>query len=305
MPERYARFHAGFPLDDVYLGLPPRLRNDAYLYLLALNGHQRATEGDWDVPMSVAVAIAQSMGLNADKMLNALGQIEDSDGHPRIVVRVSEGIRLLKYRKWQDSPEQIAELKKVRSEAGIRGAAIRWGHPTQIKDAREPMANAMASAMAPPMASAMANANGKNGKPIAEGEGEGESLITPPDPPTRQPDAVKGPDEATVEVANGLSGLLGRVLSGQELIECQLALNQYAYLSAQDLVERAKDHQAWCVDNGHPVKRTVAGFTDSWRRHNDHVADQPGARKAGRISTGRTSGMSSLGDLLKPKEASL
>jgi hypothetical protein len=308
MQERFARFHAGFPLDDVYLGLPPRARraplsrNDAYLYLLALNGHQRAKEADWDVPISVATALADTMGLDAEKTLAAIEAIVDEQGKPRVVVRLNGMIRLLKYRKWQDSPEEIAELRAARAEAGRKGALAGWDkkrsqNTPHIKDARPATPQQV-----PSTSPAIAEQVPQQIPAEREIEREIEISISPPYPPGRRSDVDKEPDEAMVELVDGMSQVLGRVLSGNELIECQLALNQYAYLTAKDLVARAHEHQDWCASNAHPPKRTVPGFADTWRRHNDHLADI-GASKASRQASGRRTGMSSLGDLLKPKEA--
>lgn len=100
-------------------------------------------------------------------------------------------------------------------------------------------------------------------------------------------DAVKDP---TTELGLGMHELLGRQLSAIDLTECQLALNQYAYMSATDLIARAHEHVEYCADHELPTPRTVAGFADTWRRENDHRADQ-GLPKATRDPRARVSGL--------------
>jgi hypothetical protein len=176
LQERFARFHASFPLDDVYLQLPRPIRNDAYLYLLALNGHQRAKEADGDVPIVIAKEIARMMGLNAERMLSSLEAILDKEGKPRIVSRTAAHVRLLKYSKWQDLPEEIAELKAKRSEAGkVGGLNSAKARATQAS--AEPNAVADAQASAEPLAEAPLQQRSSKPQAEREIETEGEVLV--------------------------------------------------------------------------------------------------------------------------------
>jgi hypothetical protein len=112
---------------------------------------------------------------------------------------------------------------------------------------------------------------------VTEKEKERESL-----------NALKG-DPAT-ELGVAMHELLGRMLSAVDLIECQAALNQYAYMTGKDLVVRAYEHVDYCKDHRLPTPRSVAGFADTWRRENDHRADK-GLPKAERVTAGRVGGM--------------
>lgn len=199
LQERFARFHASFPLDDVYLQLPRGVRNDAYLYLLALNGHQRAKESDGDVPIVIAKEIARMMGLNAEKMLTSLEGVTDKEGRPRIVSRTSAHVRLLKYAKWQDLPEEIAELKAKRSEAGKVGG-LNSARARAVQASAEPSAQANDEALAEPNAAALAEPllQHRSSKRQAEREREVEREI------------LSG-DDVVHEQANGTAGAWGRV----------------------------------------------------------------------------------------------
>lgn len=306
--ERFGRFHARFPLDDVYLGLPPAIRNDAYLYLLALNGNQRADEADGLMALGVAEQIARMMGLRSRRMLEALALFLDENGDPRVVELTETHVRIIKYAKWQDTPEEIAGLRAARKEAGRAGAIAGWEkkkgtqNATYKEDAR-PARGQQPSGKLPALAeqtSSKPPAKSQQSPAEREREKEKESLNAPPFPPTRQPDAVKnGYDDATTQLAVGMHEILGRQLSGVELIECQGALNQYAYLTGPELIDRAKDHQDYCKDHDLPAARTVGGFADSWRRENEHRADA-GQAKAARVQLGRTAGsMTQVGDIAK------
>ena len=174
LQERYARYDARFPLNDVYLSLPRAVRNDAYLYLLALSGHQRANEADENVPMTIAEELARVMGLRAERMLSALESVV-RDGKSRVLSRTKTHVRLEKYAKWQDLPDEIAELKAKRSQAGKVGGL-------NSAKARTTQANAEASDEPNAQASAEANAEQplqhQRSKPQAEREGEGEREVS-------------------------------------------------------------------------------------------------------------------------------
>ena len=135
------------------------------------------------------------------------------------------------------------------------------------------------------------------------------TVEAPPDPPraTAWPvDAFRNTqtDDPIVELAKGMHELLRRVLSQNDLIECQLALNQYAYLSAADLLARARDHVDYCRDHELPTPRTVAGFADSWRRENDYRADRGHAKATRDRRTSLTNGLSQLVETLTGRKAS-
>ena len=120
LEEPYARYHARFYLDDVYLLLPPKTRNNAYLFLLALNGHQRDNKSDGVINLTVAREIARVMNLKADPLLADLQSVR-RDGAPRVVEVVGDEVWLLRYAKWQDTPDEIAESRAKKAAAGSVG----------------------------------------------------------------------------------------------------------------------------------------------------------------------------------------
>lgn len=118
---------------------------------------------------------------------------------------------------------------------------------------------------------------------------------------TTPADAVQNglTDEPVTQLAVGMHELFGRALSGEELLACQAAVNQYAYMSADEFLRRARDHIKACQqhDPPLPVPRTVGGFSGTWREQNDWLADH-GSPKAWRPAA-KPSGMTSVGEALK------
>lgn len=116
----FGRFDVDFLESEEYLRLPERLRNVAYLYLLALSGRSRKRRTDGILPMIVAEDLATRMGQDAKPMLVALGakNIE--------LVRVrGKSVIILKYSKWQQTKTEIEE---VQADARERKAKSRAGH---------------------------------------------------------------------------------------------------------------------------------------------------------------------------------
>jgi len=106
-------------------------------------------------------------------------------------------------------------------------------------------------------------------------------------------------DDPLYMLAVGMMELLGHPLSGEDQVACQLALNQYAYMSPMELLKRAAEHLDACKthDPPWPTPHTVAGFSDTWRDQNGWLADH-GSPKAWRPGP-RSRGMSSVGEALR------
>lgn len=126
---------------------------------------------------------------------------------------------------------------------------------------------------------------------------------------TPSPDAIANgqSDDPAMELAVGMHTLLGHPLSAVDVLACQAAINQYAYMDASALVGRALDHIQHCQGQKPPlpIPRTIAGFSETWRSQNDWLADH-GAPKAWRPSSVGNA-MTSIGETLPhvtPKRAS-
>jgi len=278
LQERYARFDARFPLDEVYLALPRAIRNDAYLYLLALNGNQRATEADSKVPLQIAQQIARLMGLNAEKVINALANVL-KDGEPRVLRRTSTHVELLKYDKWQDTPEQIAELKLKRSEAGRLGGLSKAG-----KEVASAKANAVADAKQTPKQNL---AEGMPKQNLAETEREGETEIRNASKKATSvvrealTDAIQNghTNDLALQLAKRVvDDVLKRDLSPLEVALCEQFVAEYAYLGVDDVVERMKSQLEWGKQQKLDPPSSLAWFTQSLRIENGHRADQGQAK---------------------------
>lgn len=134
-------------------------------------------------------------------------------------------------------------------------------------------------------------------EPVPVPEPFNASTQTTPAEATTPADAISnGP---LVELVNGMQVILGHGLSPVDVITCQGALNQYAYMSAASLVQRASQHITHCQSQVPPlpIPRTVAGFSDTWRSQNDFLADH-GSPKAWRPGRTGQMGMAGIKDTL-------
>jgi hypothetical protein len=92
--------------------------------------------------------------------------------------------------------------------------------------------------------------------------------------PNAPPTPSRGWAPATLELAQGMVGVLGRDLSQVEIGDCDVAVSEFRRLTkTADFVERAKEHNTYCTAKNLPLPRTVHGFHDAWRRENDYRAD--------------------------------
>jgi len=232
-----------------------------------------------------ALARHQDVALKHIKELEDGGRWEPTEG----------GWNIHDYEEFLPSRREEAndhEPDPVKRAAGLKSAAQRQqtgnSPATHIKEGRQQNGN-------PARASRVDPVPVPTPKPVEEGLSK-----APPVTPQARYAAASGYDDATTELAIGMQEILGRQLSGLELIECQAALNQYAYLTPAELLDRARSHIEYCQhqDPKLPTPRTVAGFSDSWRRENDHRADA-GHPKAARVQLGRTGGLTHISDLTK------
>jgi hypothetical protein len=235
--------------------MPPTIRNDAYLYLLALTGWSRKHRTDGLVTRKVAREFAQRMGCELKQLVRALTGVA--------LVSVQNGdVFLTKYSKWQETKEEIEARKQANRDRQSR-------HRNALVT-RDVTGESRVSHTAE-----------------KEREKEREIFNAPPNP---LGGLNAGKDDPALELGVAMHELLGRQISTVDLIACQAAVNQYAYLTVKDLVIRAHDHVDYCKDHALPLPRTVEGFTDSWRRENDYRADK-GLPKAERVTKGRVTGM--------------
>lgn len=88
-------------------------------------------------------------------------------------------------------------------------------------------------------------------------------------------------DDLGLQLAVRMTQLLGRDLAPMEVSMCSIFVDDFAYLSVDDMVERARSHVAHCKAAKLPLPQKMHGFRETLRLQNDHVADG-GAAKAWR-----------------------
>lgn len=262
LQERFARFHASFPLDDVYLGLPQPIRNATYLYLLALNGHQRAKEADAYVPMEVARQLALMMRVDCARALRALEVFVDKDGKQRVIEVSATHVFLVQYAKWQDTPEEIAELRAARSEAGQKGALVGWE--------KKRSQGAQQTTSKPPASAGQVLQQIPAEREI---EREGESLIASPNPQVRDLDAITEGDPAT-ELLLWWHGFIGRQISEDDRIAAPGLLEEYPRLGLAGIKARIVEHAEWRIGEEKDPIRTLQGYRYTLAREEIHLADR-------------------------------
>jgi hypothetical protein len=255
MTKRLDREFGRFDVDALdsqeYQAMPREHRNHAYLYLLMLTGWSRKRRTDGQLPRNIAADIARRMAQRSSTLLPVLEAIG-------MVIVTPEQVTLTRYEKWQETRAEIESRQQEWRDRQTKHRSV------------TPMSQHTVTRDTPPM-SRVSHAT--------EIEKEIEKEIS---------NALKS-DPAT-ELGVAMHELLGRVLSAVDLIECQGALNQYAYLTAKDLSVRAIEHVDYCKDHALPPPRTVAGFSDTWRRENDYRADH-GNAKADRVVARVAGGM--------------
>jgi hypothetical protein len=258
-----------------------------------------------------AAAIMENRGYKGGRSpfmsnVRALSLVRQQDVSPKVIKEleatgrwepVEGGWNIHDFEDFLPSVRELAqdhEPNPVKQAAGQKGAAARWQHINKVGGDSIPGAwQAVSRAQAD-------RKQTDDPVPVPVPVPMSESSKAPLPSLPADLDAIRGPD---TELALGMHELFGRMLSERDLIECQLALNQYAYLNAAELLARAHEHVEYCKDHNLPTPRTVAGFADSWRRENDWRSDQ-GMAKANRVSVTGATGLKALGELLpKPKEA--
>ena len=116
MAERLREF-GRFDLDlldsSEYLEMPPATRNDAYLYMLALTGWSRKRLTDGVIPTHVTRDLAARMGYSATILLRVLSKVG-------IAQVETDHVFLLKFRKWQETREQVEGRRRSQNERQSR-----------------------------------------------------------------------------------------------------------------------------------------------------------------------------------------
>jgi len=135
--------------------------------------------------------------------------------------------------------------------------------------------------------------------PVPEPVPVPEPQEAPPVAPRKARGAVENGQDLGLQLAVRVTELLGRDLTLLEVNLCTQFIDEYAYLSVDDVIERMRSQLEWAKTNGHDAPVSLAWFTQSLRVENDHRADQ-GHPKAARVHLGRTAGMTRLGDLIQP-----
>jgi hypothetical protein len=269
----YIRVDAHFPRDEKYQALPYKLRDSAYLLFEALNGWSRDRRTDGYVPLITAQAIGREMEHPARKVTAFLGALA---GAGLIELR-EDMIIILKYAKWQDTREDIAGRSEVRREAGRRGGTAsgeskREASATGLLEERQSKREASASTRA------------KQNEAETETETETEVLShsskahTPPTPPpgdvrseTRRDGPVLGP--RAIELLQGFGELMGRPHSASEAIKAEEFCAELAYLSPAEMLDRMRQHLAWCREHRTHQPNSLAGYWSTLRTEKDHRRD--------------------------------
>lgn len=117
MTERLNRDFGRFDLDlldsSEYLEMPPSTRNQAYLYMLALTGWSRKRLTDGVVPVHVTRDLAARMQCSSSTLLRVLSKVG--------LVHVStDSILLTKFKKWQETREQVEGRRRSQNERQTR-----------------------------------------------------------------------------------------------------------------------------------------------------------------------------------------
>jgi len=106
----------------------------------------------------------------------------------------------------------------------------------------------------------------------------GEDRSTPPSPSVSTAalrSAIENgkTEDLGLQLAVRVTELFKRDLSPLEVNMCGIALEEYAYLSPDDILDRMRDHIAWCEQNGKETPHGMSGFTNTLRVENEHRAD--------------------------------
>lgn len=80
-------------------------------------------------------------------------------------------------------------------------------------------------------------------------------------------------DDLGLQLAIGVAELLGRDLAPLEVSMCSILLEDFAYLSVADMVQRMKSHLEHCKREKLPLPRKLHGFRETLRLENEHLAD--------------------------------
>jgi hypothetical protein len=115
----YIRWDATFPDDEKYQAIPPKLRDSAFLFLAALNGWSRDKRTDGRVPMRIAHTIGRKMEHPPHKVTTFLAALAAED--VKLVELLADEVLILKYRKWQDTREEIEGKAEAKQRAGREG----------------------------------------------------------------------------------------------------------------------------------------------------------------------------------------
>jgi hypothetical protein len=113
LDREFARFDVDLLDSAEYMEMAAGIRNDAYLYLLVLNGWSRKHRTDGIVPAPVAETLAKRMLCQPLALLGALARVG-------MVALDPEEIRIVKYPKWQETKAEIEASKAAARERQSR-----------------------------------------------------------------------------------------------------------------------------------------------------------------------------------------
>ena len=180
----YIRVDAHFPDDEKYQALPYKLRDSAYLFFEALNGWSRDKKTDGRVPMHMAHAIGRKMEHPAHKITTFLAALAATD--VQLLELRPEEVFILKYRKWQDTAEEIERYSQAGRAGGQASGRARGGTVAE-RSANESFSDPSTNRSA----SGRRSVNDRSSQTETETETETETVtrlrpVTPPDPPPKQ-----------------------------------------------------------------------------------------------------------------------
>lgn len=187
--------------------------------------------------------------------------------------------------EWQEGDWKVAERMKRVRERKKRALA---GTPTDTDAVTVPVTPAVTVPTVTGLSEHLAvggrplavggrhQAGDRNPKPAANGSGQVVRDALADALKERDPD-----DDLGLQLALVMQGLLGRDLTPLEVSMCSIFVDDFAYLSIDDMKQRCSSFIELMKSEGKQPPRKVHAFRDSLRNQNDYAADH-GAPKAWR-----------------------
>lgn len=242
LDQDFGRYDTDFTSSDAYLCMPEKVRNDAYLFLLALSGWSRRRLEDGSIAPNVARAIARQMGVRYPAVLEALVGVG-------LVDASGDKLFLTRYSKWQETREEVEDRRRQAREAGriggLRSAAVRSG--------------------------------GSSGR-LTSGSSEQQADPVKRIQPEKRREEKREHTPLTPlggeTLLRGCEELMGRTLSGAEVRAAERLAVEAPRLTPEAALERMAERKSWLAKHGKPPYRTLDPYVRSAIEEDHYLADQ-------------------------------